>query len=79
MEWDEEDVPEIVFVPKPVDWGKGLTLRPGQRVDLGRWYDKRKDVLPENTRGTSVFETSSQVDTLSPEKRRAILRDNDTI
>lgn len=74
--YDEEDVPEIVFVPKPVNWGEGLRLRPGQGVDLGRWHDEQMEALSVKTNGTSVFEVSSQVDTLSPEKRRAILQDN---
>lgn len=77
--YDEEDVPEIVFVQKRVNWGEGLELLPGQGVDLGRWHDRRMEALPVKPSGTSVFETSSQVDTLSPEKRRAILQDNSKV
>lgn len=77
--YDEEDVPETVSVSKPVNWGEGLKLLPGRKIDLGRWHDERMEALPEKTTGTSVFETNSQVDTLSPEKRRAILQDNSNV
>lgn len=53
--------------------------RPYRPRKIKTTLDEHMEALPVKTRGISVFETSSQVDTLSPEKRRAILRDNSTI